>query len=607
MAADYPLMRKGSEILSHRLRPDREYTVKLYDWRRPDKFSLEQVHVVRALHETFSRASAPILSGIAGSPVELTCSSVDQMTFVEFMESLPSVAAYLPLALPPLKGSLLMQLDGTLAESLVRRATGYPDLARSGAQASRELTEIEAVVLRDVVESVLPSLDEAWRPVIDLSSSVIDVETDPQSVQLVPATEMILLATVEVRLGETVGHINFAIPFLTIEPVVERLSAQWWYSSAVRNRTHLLAERAVDIPVEVELAADAGSVAIAELPAIVRGQPVELPTLSERALAVFAGGVPVATALADTGQLSLAEPLVARVTAYRRGSTIRRLTAPPTRDTPCSGRLADALGSLEARVAAMQGALEEMREDRASLLSDIGEEPQTYRAVDDAPELVRRHQREIALSLAGEHFTVTGFVLSGLAPEVAAAVLAELEPSAQPAVIRAITSLRHGDRELHRKLLAFLGRRISRSLETQTPGGAATSAEILNHVPRSVEKHVMETFLKEEKELFDRIAPLMFVFEDFVLLDADAIRKVTAGVSVPELALAMKGVPAEVADHILRAVDEETAAAVTDAVDSLGRVRRQDVESAQRDLIEELRRLEEAGEVVVGRTGEVLE
>ncbi|HKJ84659.1 MAG TPA: FliG C-terminal domain-containing protein [Spirochaetia bacterium] len=113
--------------------------------------------------------------------------------------------------------------------------------------------------------------------------------------------------------------------------------------------------------------------------------------------------------------------------------------------------------------------------------------------------------------------------------------------------------------------------------------------------------------MAEDKPLFESIARLMFVFEDFVLVDPSAIRKVADRVGSEELALALKGVQKEVIAHILGALDEELVAAIEEAETTIGRVRRSDVEAAQREVIEELRRLEERGEVVVARPDEVVE
>ena len=163
------------------------------------------------------------------------------------------------------------------------------------------------------------------------------------------------------------------------------------------------------------------------------------------------------------------------------------------------------------------------------------------------------------------------------------------------------------DLALHARVLTFLRRRIQTGRDSSVAGGPEAVAQILNHVPRSVEKAVTERFEAEDQPLFESIARLMFVFEDFVLVDPPAIRKVADQVGADEIALALKGVPREVAAHILGALDEERVAAIEQADASLGRVRRSDVESAQHDLIEELRRLEDRGEVAVARPDEVVE
>ncbi|MCK4516013.1 MAG: hypothetical protein KAU31_12190, partial [Spirochaetaceae bacterium] len=269
--------------------------------------------------------------------------------------------------------------------------------------------------------------------------------------------------------------------------------------------------------------------------------------------------------------------------------------------------LSTAVDALTRHMREVRRAVEEIRDDRETLLADLTDRQDSGVDQSRGSELDRRHHHDIAVALAGEDPTTIGFVLTGLAPETAAAVLTDLDPAAQPDVVRSIVVLSDGDRSLHRKLLSFIGRRITRSLEMTTNGGPDVVAEILNNTPRSVEKHVMETFLREDKAFFEEIAKRMFVFEDFVLVDTAAIRKVAARVSTEELALAMKGIPSEVTDHITAALDDEAAEALGLAIDNLGRVRRRDVESAQRDMIEELRQLEQAGEVVVARPDEVIE
>ena len=173
--------------------------------------------------------------------------------------------------------------------------------------------------------------------------------------------------------------------------------------------------------------------------------------------------------------------------------------------------------------------------------------------------------------------------------------------------VRALADLAEVERRLANRICGFIGRRLRTVREATLSGGPDIVAAVLNHVPRAVEKAVMEKLMATDKELFESIAQRVFVFEDFMLVDQSSIAKLAARVGADEWALALKGVPREIVSHILGAMDEDQVAAIHEAESALGRTRRSDVESAQREIIEELRTLEERGEVVVARPDEVVE
>ncbi|MEE8440892.1 MAG: FliG C-terminal domain-containing protein [Spirochaetia bacterium] len=603
----YPITILGSEILGRTVGRDHEYKVKLYDFKRPDKFSKDQLRTVQFIHNTIGRLWAPVLSGIVGRPVGVRCSGVDQLTFGEFLESVPQIGAFVPTSMTPLKGSMLMQIDGSLAQFLVRTACGNAVQAGSELdQPGRTLTDMECVVLRDMVEKMVPAIEESWRNVIELTTGIIDVGTDPQDVQIVPPHEMIILGSMETTIDGSRAFVNFAIPYLTIEPIIGRLNAQWWYHTTRRDSAGTVSSRATDLPVDVELFAEADPIPLADLSAIASGEPLELPTLSAGITEISAGGVTVAEVAVDPVKLAMADPLALGVMTHR-SDPATSITGAAAEGSSLPALLSTAVEGLTRQIKEVRRAVEEIREDRETLLADLTDRPVPEIDPTRESEIDRRHHHDIAVALADEDPTTIGFVLAGLAPETAAAVLSDLDRAAQPDVVRSIMAVKDGDRSLHRKLLSFIGRRITRSAEMTTSGGPDVVAEILNHTPRSVEKHVMDTFLSEDKAFFEEIAKRLFVFEDFVLVDPVAIGKVAARVSTEELALAMKGIPSEVAEHITAALDDDATEGLGHAIDNLGRVRRRDVEAAQHDMVEELRQLERAGEVVVARPDEVIE
>ncbi|NMB64779.1 MAG: flagellar motor switch protein FliM, partial [Spirochaetes bacterium] len=146
---------------------------------------------------------------------------------------------------------------------------------------SRELTDIELSVMEGIIVRILGNLREAWSNVIDLRPRLGNIETNPQFAQIVPPNDMVVLVTLETKVGEVEGMMNLCIPYITIEPVISKLSAQYWYSSIRKGATDenaaIIQSRleAVELPIVVEV----GEVEITmeELLAIQAGDVIKLP------------------------------------------------------------------------------------------------------------------------------------------------------------------------------------------------------------------------------------------------------------------------------------------------------------------------------------------
>ena len=159
----------------------------------------------------------------------------------------------------PLTGSAILEIDPAITFTIIDRLFGGPG---EGAKINRELSEIERAVMESIIVRILGNMREAWSQVIDLRPRLGQIETNPQFVQIVPPTEMVVLVTLETKVEEVEGMMNFCIPYLTIEPIISKLSAQYWYSSVRRGATtenlNVLRERLSGI--EVPLVAEVGSI-----------------------------------------------------------------------------------------------------------------------------------------------------------------------------------------------------------------------------------------------------------------------------------------------------------------------------------------------------------
>ena len=231
--------------------------IKIYDFKRPDKFSKDQIRTVSIMHETFARLTTTSLSAQLRSLVHVHVASVDQLTYEEFIRSIPNPTTLAVINMDPLKGSAILEIDPSVTFSIIDRLFGGKG---EGSKFTRDLTDIEQSVMEGIIVRILGNLREAWSTVIDLRPRLGQIETNPQFAQIVPPTEMVVLVTLETKVGEVEGMMNFCIPYLTIEPIISKLSAQYWYSSVRRGTTtenlNILRERLENV--EITLVAEIG-------------------------------------------------------------------------------------------------------------------------------------------------------------------------------------------------------------------------------------------------------------------------------------------------------------------------------------------------------------
>ena len=214
--------------------PADQRKIKIYDFKRPDKFSKEQIRTVSIMHETFARLTTTSLSANLRSLVQVHVASVDQLTYEEFIRSIPNPTTLAVINMDPLKGSAILEIDPAITFSIIDRLFGGQ---AEGTKVTRDLTDIEQSVMEGIIVRVLGNMREAWSQVIDLRPRLGQIETNPQFAQIVPPTEMVVLVTLETKVGDVEGMMNFCIPYLTIEPIISKLSAQYWYSTVRRGTT----------------------------------------------------------------------------------------------------------------------------------------------------------------------------------------------------------------------------------------------------------------------------------------------------------------------------------------------------------------------------------
>jgi flagellar motor switch protein FliG len=207
--------------------------------------------------------------------------------------------------------------------------------------------------------------------------------------------------------------------------------------------------------------------------------------------------------------------------------------------------------------------------------------------------------------IQNEHPQTIALILSYLDPAQAGQILSALPQEMQADVARRIALMDRTSPEIINEVEQILERKLSTTVVqdyTQT-GGIEAVVEVLNGVDRSTERTILDALEIQDPELAEEIKKRMFVFEDIVTLDNRAIQRVIRDVDNTDLMLALKVSSDEVKEVVFRNMSKRMAETFKEEMEFMGPVRLRDVEEAQSRIVAVIRRLEEAGEIVVARGG----
>ena len=221
-------------------------------------------------------------------------------------------------------------------------------------------------------------------------------------------------------------------------------------------------------------------------------------------------------------------------------------------------------------------------------------------------ELVRRTDpKQLFSFIQGEHPQTIALIMTHLPADKAASLLASLAPERQAEVVKRIATMGQTSPEVLKQIEKVLEHKITSLAPTDytTSGGIQSIVDLLNSADASTVKVVMDALDMEDPELAEQIRQQMFVFKDIVLLDDRSIQLVLREVATKDLSLALKGANNEVAVKIQSNMSTRAAQILKDDMEFMGPVRLRDVEEAQQRVVKIIRKLEEAGALVISRGG----
>ncbi len=219
-------------IFQHKRPEGKKPKIKPYDFKRPDKFAKEHLRTLRKIHENFARTLSTSLSTILRTVVKISVASVEQMTFGEFLNTVPSPTLLVIHTVGGmLSGSAILQISLEITFAVMDRLLGGPGTVLVE---KRPLTSLEEPVAKRIAKIFFEHLKEAWSGVVKISPQIDTLEYNPQFAHIIPANDMVLVVSFAAKMLDIEGLFSICIPHIVLEPIMDKLSAQYFYSSTAQ-------------------------------------------------------------------------------------------------------------------------------------------------------------------------------------------------------------------------------------------------------------------------------------------------------------------------------------------------------------------------------------
>ncbi len=271
-----------------------EKRIRVYDFKRPDKFAKDQLRTLEMIHENYARLVSTFLSGYLRSYVTVELITVEQLTYYEFTNSLSNPTLLALCDAKPLSGNIILEINPSLTYSIIDRVLGGYGVGKTRI---RNLTEIEESIMRNLLDKIITLLEEPWENVIELSPKIAKLETNSQFVQIMSPNEIIALITMRVKIGEAEGMINIAVPHLTVEPIVNKISTRFWFISSNTKQSggdaELLEKRIEKANVLLRVVLGECTLTIDEFSQLQTGDVLRLDRTCEQPLDMYVDNKPV--------------------------------------------------------------------------------------------------------------------------------------------------------------------------------------------------------------------------------------------------------------------------------------------------------------------------
>lgn len=269
-----------------------ETQVKNYDFARPAKFSKEHLRTLEIIFEHYGRLLYTNLPAYLRKNVQVEVMNSEAVAYSEFANALSNPVLLGIIDFAPLKGNILMDLAPNLGYAIIDRLLGGTG---ASLEKKRDFSEIEITIIERIISICIDLLREPWLNVVELSPRLEKIETNSQFAQIISPSEMIAIVTLNLKIGDVEGLMNICLPYITLEPVMDKLNTKYWYStmqdkeeSAYEDKIEALISRAV-VPLKAVLGTS--SISVSDFANLQKGDIIKLDSGIEEELTVFVGNI----------------------------------------------------------------------------------------------------------------------------------------------------------------------------------------------------------------------------------------------------------------------------------------------------------------------------
>ena len=266
--------------------------VSLYNFRRPDRVSREQMRSLHFMHDRFARNFSSSLSAYLRTITEVNLVSVEQLSYQEFLLSVPDPTCFNAISIKPLEGALALEVNPTLVFPIIDKMLGGPG---EPLKQLRTMTDIEQSIFDGILKLLLEDMRESWRGIVDLDFKIQARETSPQLIQIVAPNEVVLLVVFEVKMGPVSGMINLAIPSIILEPISSKFDQEMftgYKKSSSFEEARLLMASLKKCPMEAAAEIHGTSLSMEEVLQLKAGDLIPLTKRFDAELDLCVDGIP---------------------------------------------------------------------------------------------------------------------------------------------------------------------------------------------------------------------------------------------------------------------------------------------------------------------------